>query len=578
MQWLARNQNISIAIQLFFVYAWLSKLPKSDSFFSAYCLMAIAGMFCGHMNSRYEATFSPKVYNKIFLFSTVFSVSVIAGNYTLFQPMTAMRNILDIGLCFTGGFIISVQIFVFLMNVLPIRLEVSDRKHTAAVFLGSFVCIVVLDLVYLFAVKYPAIIHFDTLDQLKQILGLHAYNNWGPYWHSKTVGLFLIFGYRLFSDLNAALAFYVVIQVLFIAGCFAYLLTTLYQAGIPKGFLWVAFGLYVLLPYNIAFNITIGKDVLFGVALLLMQTALYRILTRTGKYQVLNYVVFIIGSFGFSLWRTNGWYTYLVTGLLLFSFFRKKYKPVLYAMAGVLVVCWGLLNPYFDARGIPGGPATETMAIPFQQVARVVANEREIPAEEEAFLSELFDLDLVAEVFEPNSVDPIKFQALRCSQDCYKENRGKFIEVWLRLGLKYPGEYLTAWIDLTRGYWTGGFHMGVNDQGIPGNDLGIYHSGGNSLLARLFGVYFRCVEDAIVLEPLKSIGFVVWLVLFFWWISVIKKHDIMVLSVPALIILAGLWLGAPVFAEFRYGYPVFLISPLILLATVFQTTQETKAN
>ena len=43
---------------------------------------------------------------------------------------------------------------------------------------------------------------------------------------------------------------------------------------------------------------------------------------------------------------------------------------------------------------------------------------------------------------------------------------------------------------------------------------------------------------------------------------------------PALVLTVGLWLGTPVFAEFRYAYPMVLTSPLVLLTTMF----EGKAN
>ena len=49
--------------------------------------------------------------------------------------------------------------------------------------------------------------------------------------------------------------------------------------------------------------------------------------------------------------------------------------------------------------------------------------------------------------------------------------------------------------------------------------------------------------------------------------SVRLKQQEKVLAVPLLIILAGLWVGTPVFSEFRYAYPVFLTLPVILAAT-----------
>jgi hypothetical protein len=352
--------------------------------------------------------------------------------------------------------------------------------------------------------------------------------------------------------------------------CFAYAVVTLYQLGLPQPVLWVAFFLYALYPYNIAFNITLGKDMAFGVALLLVLTALLRILTDTGKNRWLNYLMLTIGSLGFCLWRTNGLYVYLVMVVVLLIKYGKSRKWLAAVMVCVAVICMFLSGPYLEGKNYQDIPFTETLSIPFQQIGRLIVNDRDLSAEDTAFLEEIFHLDEVKELYTPESVDPMKFDAIRHSNVPYLEkNLGKFLKMWIRLGFEYPGDYLKAWIDETRGYWNGGYHMGVYDQGIPDNELGFWCAGGGNLIDRLFAAYFRYIEDPVILEPLKSIGFVVWVVLACWWINVLKKRQFFMLMVPVLVLLVSLWVGTPVFAEFRYGYPVFLVSPMIIFTTVY---------
>lgn len=561
---------MSVAAQIFLIYSWLSNLPKTDSFFSVYCFFSLAGLWCLFDNLRQKPDISIRHFLGSLAFSAVFSLSVIAGNYGLFEPFTALMSIFNMSLCFAGGCVMGLHILLCVLNRCPMEKVKYGRKREKQVFFLSFFSIIGVDLVYLFFTNYPAIVHYDTVAQLTQILGLSPYSNWTPYWHTRTIGVFLNMGYELFGDINQALALCEVVQVVFIAGCFAYSLVTLYELGLPRIFLGLAFFLYVLFPYNIVFNVTLVKDVLFGVALLLMLTAWLRILSNTGKFPVWNYILFALGSVGFCLWRTNGWYVYLITALVLLLVYRGKRKALLAAMAGVLVICWVLTNPYLEKRNVEQAPFTETLAVPFQQIGRLIVNEREIPAEDEEFLSEIFHLDQVKELYRPESVDPMKFEAFRHgNSDFLEENFGTFLKIWLRLGIKYPGDYLIAWVDETRGYWNGGYHMGVYEQGIPDNTMGMYVTGGDNMVSELFAAYFRYVEDPVVLEPLKSIGFSVWLVLACWWITVLRKREISVLSTPVLVILVGLWIGTPVFAEFRYAYPVFLVSPLIGFAALF---------
>lgn len=566
---------IVAAAQIFLIYSWLSNLPKTDSFFSVYCLFAVCGICCLFDNYNKKTFFEGSCAVGILSFATVFSISVILGNYAIFKPFTALMSLFNMGLCFLGGVLIGANILCFILNHVPLEVDETERSASTRFFVISFLSIVVIDLLYLFTTNYPAIIHYDTLAQFRQILELEAYSNWTPYFHTKTIECFFNIGYFLFDgSVDMALAFYEVCQVIFIAACFSYALVTLYQLGIPKLALGVAYCLYALLPYNIVFNVTIGKDILFGVGLLLMLTGLLRIITRTGRYQVFNYTCFTIGSFGFALWRTNGWYAYLVTACVLFMV-RNKRKYLLFVMVLILAVSWLLINPWLESQNVPGSPVTEIFSVPFQQIARVIVNERELSESDAAFLSEIFHLDRVKELYTPESADPMKFYAFRSSNtDFFREHITDFISLWARLGIKYPGDYLLGWVDVTRGYWNGGYNMGVYNQGIPDNTMGMYCSGNNSIISQLFAAYFRYIEDPIILEPLKSIGFVVWVVLACWWVNIIKKRKVSVLAVPLLVILIGLWLGTPVFAEFRYAYPVFLLSPIIIITTIYKMPHQ----
>lgn len=566
----ALDSRKSLIIQMFFLYAWISVLPKTDSFFSVYSLFAVIGLFCLLTNHYNRPVCSPKTFWGAMAFSSVFSLSAILGNYMLFQPVTALMSLFNMGLCFVGGIVIAQNILLCALRVFPQEKEKKIRKREKLVFFLSFICVIVIDLVYLFFTSYPAIVDRDTMTELSQAMGYSAYSTWTPYWHTRSIELILDPAYAVLGDVNAALACVTVAQVMFIAVCFAYALVTLYQMGLPNIFMGVAFFLYVLYPYNIVFNVTIGKDVSFGVALLLLLTALLRILTNTGKNSWLNYMMFLLGSFGFCLWRTNGIYIYLITVAVLMYKLGTKKKRLLVSVLCVTGICVFLNGVYLEKKDYQEIPFTETLAIPFQQIGRVIVNDREIAEEDALFLSEIFRVEEVKEKFRPESVDPMKFEVFRHSKtEFLEENFGDFLKVWLRIGFEYPGDYLQAWIDETRGYWNGGYHMGVYDQGIVDNQMGMYASGGDSLIASLFAAYFRYIEDPIILEPLKSIGFVVWVFLGCWWMNILKKRQVSLLGVPILVLLMGLWIGTPVFAEFRYAYPVFLVSPMIIFLTWF---------
>ena len=441
-------------------------------------------------------------------------------------------------------------------------------------FFLVFASIAVIDLLYLYFASYPGVLTTDSVSTIEQI-EYGQYNNVMPYWHTVTVELFYKIGFAIFGEINGAIAFFHSAQILFQAACFAYALVTLYQVGVSRGVIGICYAIYAFLPYNIAYSATLWKDVPFAAAALLFVTGLYRILRKIGKSQVLNYVVFTIGAVGFSLWRTNGWYAFLATTLVMLLLLRKHYKKLLGIMCIVLVLCWVLINPVLDVLGVSGTDFLEAFAVPFQQIARVVANDRELTENETALLSEAFWLDRVKELYTPETVDPIKFETFRHDNRDYVEaNLGEYVKLYLKLGLRYPGDYLKAWVEETKGYWNGGYSYWIYTKGVDSNDLGIEWIGGDNLISKAFGALFRYLEKPAVFQPLYSIGLQVWIVIACCLLSVVKKREEFLLTIPMLVLILGLWLGSPVYAEFRYAYPVFLTVPVILCGTLFRTAEK----
>ncbi|MGN0976796.1 MAG: DUF6020 family protein [Faecousia sp.] len=556
-----------------FIYTWLSNLAKTDSYYSVYMLCAIAGLCCIYDNSKTRPMFSKQAGIWVAVFSALFSLAPILANYFLFEPFTALISLFNLGCCFLGGFFIAGNILLCLLNRLPLAADDSLRKHSGWVFLFPFLTVSVLDLMYLLFAAYPGVLTTDSVSTMEQIVS-GIYNNTMPFWHTMTVKLFYEIGYLIFGEVNAAVAFFQAAQILFLAACFAYALMTLYQAGVPKWCLALVYVLYAFLPYNIVYSVTMWKDVLFGGAVLLFVTSLYRILRGIGSSQIRSYVFFALGGIGLSLWRTNGWYAFLVTTIVMLILLRKQYKTLLLILCAVLVLCWILINPLLSALNVSGTDRMEALAVPFQQVARVIANDRELTEGERELLSEAFWLDRVQELYTPETVDPVKFEAFRHdNRDYVEQHLWDYAKLYVRLGLRYPGDYLKAWIEETKGYWNGGYFFWIYTKGVDTNNLGIVSSGGGNIISSLFAAAFRFLEQPGIFQPLYSIGLCVWLILGSCLLNIWRKRKEFLLTIPVIVLIVGLWLGTPVYAEFRYAYPFFLTMPVILAATLFPAKQ-----
>ena len=572
IQTIRQNKRIIPIVQALFIYIWLSilsPLSVTDTYYSVYLLCGAAGLFCLYDNYKEGRCCGKRDGVVLGICSFLFSFAVVLANYPLFEPLSVLQNAFEAGCCLLGGGFSAYAVLLYLLKRLPYGPCRGERKHPGRVFWLVFGSVAAIDLAYLLFAHYPGTLTTDSITTIAQALGDDPYDNVMPFWHTVTVELFLDLGLKLFGEINAAVALFHGAQILFMAACFGFAVMTLYQAGVPVWFLAAAYGVYAFQPHNIVYSVVLWKDIPFAGAGLLFVTALYRLLKNIGR-EKWNYVVFTLGAMGVSLWRTNGWYAFAVTLLVMVLLLGKRRKTMLILMAVVLVFCWVLINPVLDALDVGETNFVEAFAVPMQQIARVVSEGRTLTEEETALLSEIFWMDKVGVLYNPQTVDPVKFETFRYDRvDYILENLGAYLRMYFSIGRRYPGDYLKAWIEETKGYWNGGYFFWIYSKEVTENPYGITLTLGDNLIARLYGAAFRYLEKPAFLQPLVSIGLHVWALLGCCVVNCLKKREEFLLTIPLLVLVVGLWLGTPVYAEFRYAYPVFLAMPLILGATLF---------
>ena len=556
------------------IYAWLTVLAPlsvTDTYYSVYLICAICGLMCLCDNLKEKNGDCPR-RTAVCLFSCLFSGAVVMANYELYTPVSVLQNLFDLVCLLLGGWVIAREILICMLRRLPLRRDHSPRKHPGLVFLGVFSAVAAIDLAYLLLALYPGVLTTDSFSTMRQILGLEGYNNVMPFWHTVTVQLFVVPGLKLFGDINAAVALFHGAQILFMAACFGYAVMTLYQMGLPRLLLAAVFGIYALLPHNIVYSVTLWKDVPFAGAALLLVTALYRLLKELGRHRRLDWVLLVAGAMGFSLWRTNGWYAFLVLTLLMGLLLRRRHRGLLILMSVVLVLSWVLIGPALEAWGVEGTNFVEAFGIPMQQIARVLHEGRELAPEDMELLSQIFLVERTAELYDPQIVDPVKFNTFLYDQVPYlMDHLWEYVKLYLRIGAQYPQDYWKAWVEQTKGYWNGGYFYWTYTLKMGVNDLGIFQTPGDNLVSKVFAAWFRYMEKPEILQCFTSIGLHVWALAACAIVCGLKKREEGLLTVPILVLIAGLWLGTPVFAEFRYAYPLILTMPVILSATAFET-------
>ena len=226
--------------------------------------------------------------------------------------------------------------------------------------------------------------------------------------------------------------------------------------------------------------------------------------------------------------------------------------------------------PMIRLLHVGGLDSVETLSLPLQQIGKVIVEQREISPEDQAFLSEIMDLETVPETYQKWTSDPMKIQVWEGSPSYLSQHKGQFFGLWLRLGLQYPRDYFEAWVELTKGYWNGGYDYYIYAEYVAENSYGIAMNFDSNPIKSLMKAYFAFTRESVLFEPLLSIGLNVWAAGALLWLSIVKKRREAVLFIPLFVILAGLWVGSPVFSEFRYAYPVTVSVPFLIPTVLSQ--------
>ena len=247
---------------------------------------------------------------------------------------------------------------------------------------------------------------------------------------------------------------------------------------------------------------------------------------------------------------------------------RRK-KQLVLTMGVLAVIGWILLNPMLTFLSISDSDIVESLSVPIQQVSRVVADGGELTTEEEALLSQVADLEEISELYTGWLSDPMKEEIRSHDVSYFEHHIDEYRTLWLRLGLRYPWEYVKAWVDQTKGYWNAGYDYFLYAETITDNPYGVVKTGGGNPIASLFRLYFGLSRHVIFFEPLHSIGLHIWIVIICFALNIMRRREEAFISIPLLLLVLGLSFGTPVYSCFRYVYPLFVSFPLVVSTALY---------
>lgn len=229
-----------------------------------------------------------------------------------------------------------------------------------------------------------------------------------------------------------------------------------------KGIYLISTIFFSFFPLVLIMRVSGAQDALFAGFFLLSVLYLFEggaLLRQNEDVPKRMILVFVLSVLMMALLRNNGIYAYavmLVAGIALCAILRYwKHLAILVAPVILYVLISG---PLYSAAGVlPGSQVgissiKEMLSIPSQQIARVVsANPDCLNQSDEQLLDEFFSPhDFPAYWDTPCIADSQKSQI---NSDNVSNNPVGFLQLYLSLGIKDPGNYAEAFLLNSLGFW-----------------------------------------------------------------------------------------------------------------------------
>lgn len=412
--------------------------------------------------------------------------------------------------------------------------------------------------------------------------------NHHPVFHTVLLGCFLKLG-EWMGSYFAGILIYSVLQCMVLAGTLVFSVLKLREYGMSKRFSYIIYAFFVLCPLFPIWGMTILKDTLFMIALLLVTILFYDAFRAPERFTTKKYVALAVVSFALMLFRNNGFYMLLLLVPFILIHFRKDKKFVAKMMAVLLIPLLvfkvGYSGIFFNAMGINEGSPREMLSVPFQQTARYLTEYAdEVTSQEEESIRAVIgggklSLQDIADIYDPDRADSVKG---RYNKYATTDDLVNYVKTWVAQLIKHPGVYIEAFLNLDYAWFSFDskhdniYYNGVTDRTIPDYVEGLDNpeslDGERSILHQVILLLDKIPGISCIFE----FSTYTWIyVILFLAMLMRKKYKELLACLPIFVNMVICFVG-PV-AYMRYSIPLVVCLPFVFFITFSKTRSKTDA-
>ncbi len=401
-----------------------------------------------------------------FIVSFLFSLSMFMGFQLQVNGMTecgfAGKGMLALrSLCLSVAvFPLANAFFRGAEKIKSTEQNMAKKWRPAAIF-GICAAIIFVCLIPVWMAFYPIIMSYDFHRQINEAYNGFAYfYPYQPIAHTWVIWVFLQLGESI-GSLEAGFGYMALSQIFLYALVMGYACSVLYRISGKKWVVVLSAVFFAIFPFNTVLVVCTTKDVLFTIlfvlfVMLLLEHALFTKEESTDKGKILCRkniidVLLVLEGCLMMQFRNNALYAVAVFMVLYCVLVPRKEKLRTLILC-ILLIAGGKFTGVVIKEAIGtqiNNAKIEMFSVPIQQFARVGyyhGDNLDIETAEE--LNKYVPRERWENYYSPLA-DSVKVFANEASFVEY----GEFASFWVRMALRFPNEFIDAFLELTRGYW-----------------------------------------------------------------------------------------------------------------------------
>ena len=506
------------------------------------------------------------------IYSVAFSIMLVLARHVVynggdltstyvsdFSPMDILYFVLFLPIVY-----LVLTLLAVVVNKTAAGFFVASRARTTPLFIILTAFFMILWIPYLMT-YWPGGIYSDTVDSIQTAMGNAEWDNHNPILYTFIWRLvFLVTGYFNGNGEYPGLKFFTVFQMLLIAGIMAYFIAWCVRHGIHRAFVALIIIYTALCPLYPFYGISLWKDTIFSIAMFVFSLFLFATVAGDEDMKTVDYVWYGLLLLLVIFLRNNGIYIAAFTALITFLILRKQFRAKAQRLGiislAVIIASIIIQGPVYDSLGFNSIKKGESLGIPIQQTAYIIASGGVIEDEAYEVLDEIMPMYNWITLYDPVVADTIKFDP-SFNRTYFNMRTGDFIKAYLTLIKDNPIPALKGYMLATMGFWDATKSSSIAY-------ICNTHFGNATFFMTDYFEYYMGWSFKNLVEPKHylSSGLMVWFMLL-TLVAVLSKRSYR-LIIPILPTI-GLWLtlmiATPVSFSFRYVYSIFLCIPLYIL-------------